>query len=163
MNPLEPRPLNATDFTDYGEVIEIEGHDPVMINQGTTERFDRLAPIDVHNHDGKASVSIFRAQPRALPLELAMMERHPLGSQAFMPLSNHPFLVVVGHDAGGKPGRLEAFLTNGVQGVSYARNVWHHPVLALGGVREFVVIDRTGPGSNLEEHYFSGDPVVLKA
>ena len=84
-----------------------------------------------------------------------MMERHPLGSQAFLPLSRRPFLVVVAPDEGGVPGQPVAFVTAPGQGVNYARNVWHHPLIALGETADFVVVDRGGPGDNLQEHVFA--------
>jgi ureidoglycolate lyase len=160
---LKPITLTAEAFAPFGEVIETSGHAPDLINEGTTERFDALARLDIAANGGGAILSIFRAQPRQFPLALKMMERHPLGSQAFMPLSADPFLVVVAEDQDGRPGPPEAFITNGAQGVNYRRNIWHHPVLALSGRRDFLVADRAGPGTNLEEYYFPGAPVMLDA
>ena len=144
---LEPR-----SFASFGEVIEAGAasrHFP--INGGTTERFHDLAAIDP-GPGGRAMVSIFRGQPRTLPFRVEMMERHPLASQAFVPLSGRPYLVLVA-PAGPAPGAedLRLFLAGGHQGVNYAPGVWHHPLLALGEESDFLVIDRDGPGPNCDE------------
>lgn len=149
---LVPRPLEREAFAPFGEVIEAS--DAVRhftINAGNTERYHDLANIEP-GPDGRAIVSIFRGQPRQLPLAVTMMERHPLGSQAFMPLSGRPYLVVVA-PAGPAPQveDLRVFLARGDQGVNYAPGVWHHPLLALGEVSDFLVIDRSGPGDNCDE------------
>ncbi|MNL70724.1 Ureidoglycolate lyase [compost metagenome] len=91
-----------------------------------------------------------------------MMERHPLGSQSFSPLSGRPFLVAVSPDEGGRPGRPLVFLARGDQGVNYGRNVWHHPLMAIGAVSDFLVVDRDGPGNNLEEFFFETPFTILE-
>lgn len=155
MRNLEVAPLTAAVFAPFGDVIETQGRDHYTINEGTTERYHDLANIDVGEGDGQPLVSIFQATPRPVPITIKMMERHPLGSQAFMPLSVQPYLVVVaGPGDEVDAGTLKAFITNGRQGVNYAKNTWHHPVLALSEVCDFLVIDRGGPGDNLQEYYF---------
>ena len=154
MNGLQllPRPLERAAFAPFGEVIEAgEAVPHFAINAGNTERYHDLAKIEP-GPDGRAIVSIFRAQPRQLPFTVTMMERHPLASQAFMPLSGRPYLVVVA-PAGPAPKAcdLRVFLARGDQGVNYAPGVWHHPLLALGKVSDFLVIDRSGPGANCDE------------
>jgi len=151
MRTLRPEPLSAAAFAPFGDVVELAGARQIPINEGTTIRFHDLAGVDVLAEGGRTLINLFRAQPREEPVLLSLMERHPLGSQAFLPLSEAPYLVVVAQDEGGRPGELRAFVTNGWQGVNYARNVWHHPLLALGAVRDFIVIDRGGAGANLEE------------
>ncbi|GAB2181701.1 ureidoglycolate lyase [Denitratisoma sp. agr-D3] len=149
---LLPQALTAEAFAPYGDVIQCEGARHFPINGGTTERFHDLARI-APGADGRAIVSIFRGQARDLPLTLTMVERHPLGSQAFMPLAGRPYLVVVA-DAGevpDRPGALHAFLARGDQGVNYAPGVWHHPLLALQEESDFLVIDRQGEGNNCDE------------
>jgi len=146
---LTPAPLTAEAFRPYGEVLETTGGSQLDVNQGTATRFDDLATIDVAAAGGRPRLSIFRAAPRALPLELRLVERHPLGSQAFVPLSGDPFLVVVAATA--EPAALRAFVTAPGQGVNYARGVWHHPLIAHGREADFLVIDRGGAGDNLEE------------
>ncbi|MCJ0763862.1 ureidoglycolate lyase [Variovorax terrae] len=151
MKLLQPRPLTREAFAPFGQVIELEGATQFAINGGTTQRFHDLARVDTLAEGGRPLISLFRAQPRAQPVRLTLMERHPLGSQAFLPLSAQPYLVVVAPDHGGRPGPLQAFVTCGWQGVNYDRNVWHHPLLALEAVCDFIVVDRGGEGCNLEE------------
>jgi len=147
--------LNEVAFAPFGEVIEARNsvkHFP--INSGNTERFHDLMNIEL-DELGHAIVSIFRGLPRDLPFEIKMMERHPLGSQAFIPLNGRPYLVVVapaGEILGIKDIRL--FFAQGHQGVNYRRGVWHHPLLALGETSDFLVIDRAGSGVNCEEFFF---------
>lgn len=151
MRTLRPERLTRAAFAPFGDVIELADAKQIPINAGTTTRFHDLAKVDVLAEDGRALINVFRAQPRDEPVLLSLMERHPLGSQAFLPLSDAPYLVVVAEDDGGRPGALRAFISHGWQGVNYARNVWHHPLLALGGVSDFIVVDRGGAGANLEE------------
>jgi ureidoglycolate lyase len=151
---LVAEPLTATAFAEFGEVVEARG-DTGLINSGTTQYFADLATIDVAAEGGRPCVNIYRTTPWPLPLPIRMLERHPLGSQLFMPLSGERMLVVVA-PAGAVPdrGAVRAFVTNGHQGVNYRRGTWHHPLIALGGTGEFLVIDRAGPGSNCDEFQF---------
>lgn len=149
---LAPRPLEREAFAPFGEVIEAsDAAQHFTINDGNTERYHDLANIEP-GADGRAIISIFRGQPRQLPFKVEMMERHPLGSQAFVPLSGRAYLVVVA-PAGPAPQveDLRVFLARGDQGVNYAPGVWHHPLLALDEVSDFLVIDRSGPGDNCDE------------
>ncbi|MBS0345437.1 MAG: ureidoglycolate lyase [Proteobacteria bacterium] len=149
---LSPQPLTREAFAPFGEVIEAS--DAVRhftINAGNTERYHDLAQIEA-GPDGKVIVSIFRGQPRTLPFSVEMMERHPLASQAFIPMSGKPYLVVVA-SAGAAPKAedLRVFLASGEQGVNYATGVWHHPLLALETVCDFLVVDRSGNAPNCDE------------
>ncbi|MFD0916425.1 ureidoglycolate lyase [Pseudahrensia aquimaris] len=146
---LVAKPLTREAFSPYGNVIETDGADSFAINNGTTERFHALAQAE--SVDGEVILSIFRGQPFSMPLTITMMERHPLGSQAFVPMQNRPWIVVVAPDAGGAPGKPNAFIAQGDQGVQYSRNVWHHPLISLEEVSDFLVMDRAGAGDNLEE------------
>lgn len=143
--------LTRNAFAPFGQVIEAsDAAQHFTINDGNTERYHDLAHIDP-GPQGGAIVSIFRGLPRALPFEITMMERHPLGSQAFMPLSSRPYLVAVA--AAGEAPTIEqvrVFLCQSQQGVNYAAGVWHHPLLALEAVSDFLVIDRSGPGENCD-------------
>jgi ureidoglycolate lyase len=153
---INPENLTKKNFAPFGEVIETAGAEPILINEGTTERFHDLAKIDVETEGGYTLINIFRGQPRALPIEIKMMERHPIGSQAFIPLQNRPYIIVVapiGEDV--NPTNLHAFLANGNQGVNYKRNLWHHPLLTLEKNHNFLVIDRGGPKKNCEELWFT--------
>lgn len=149
---LVPEPLTREGFAPFGDVIEAS--DAVRhftINAGNTERYHDLATVEP-GPDGRVIVSIFRGQPRQLPFKVEMMERHPLGSQAFVPMADWSYLVVVA-PAGESPRveDLRVFLARGDQGVNYAPGVWHHPLLALDAVSDFLVIDRSGPGNNCDE------------
>ena len=149
--------LTKAAFAPFGNVIETHGAELRIINGGSTERFHDLMEIDVSPEGGKPIVSIFRGQPFAVPVSIKMVERHPLGSQAFIPMGRFPFLLVVAQDSNGAPKTPRAFLATGGQGVNYARNVWHHPLLSLETVCDFLVIDRSGPGDNLQEHFYAGE------
>jgi len=150
-NTLAIEPLTRDAFAPFGDVIELAGAQQVPINLGTTIRFHDLARIDVADEGGRPLVNVFRGEPRALPFEVTMMERHPLGSQAFVPLAHRPYLIVVAPAGELAPERIRAFVTRGWQGVNYAKGVWHHPLLALGDVSDFLVVDRGGAGLNLHE------------
>jgi ureidoglycolate lyase len=159
---LKAEPLTAEVFAPFGDVIQTAGRAPRMINEGTCERFDDLASVDVLANGGRPLMSIFKAAPRPLPFAVRVLERHPLSSQAFYPLDGVPFLVVVADDGdAGTPwsNRIRAFRAAGDQGVSYRRNTWHHPLLAIGQTSHFLVVDRGGPGDNCDE--VAVDPVVL--
>ncbi|PLZ04099.1 ureidoglycolate lyase [Burkholderia sp. WAC0059] len=151
MNRLAIEPLTRAAFAPFGDVIELDGAAHMAINEGTTIRYHDLARIDVADEDGRALVNVFRGQPRALPFEVKMLERHPLGSQAFVPLGTRPYLVVVAPAGALDPAAIRAFVTRGWQGVNYAKGVWHHPLIALEDVSDFLVVDRGGAGQNLNE------------
>lgn len=150
---LKVEPLTPASFAPFGEVISTAtARDEYKINLGTTTRFHDISRVDVGDEDGAPIISIFRGTPRPMPIEIKMMERHPLGSQAFVPLSGQKFLIVVAE--GSDPPALEdlrAFISDGTQGVTYAKNVWHHPLLVLEPESDFLIVDRSGPGNNLNE------------
>jgi ureidoglycolate lyase len=147
--PLRVETLTREAFAPFGDVIEAaSAAQTYAINAGTTTRFHDLARIDADRDGGRPVLSLFRAQPRALPFAITLLERHPLGSQAFVPLSQRPYLVVVAEDPVGTP---RAFLARDGQGVNYRAGTWHHPLLALDEVSDFLVIDRAGPGNNCDE------------
>ena len=150
MRLLRPVPLTREGFRPFGDVIEMEGAAHYTINQGFTERFNDLSFVDVGPEGGTTNVSLFLGQPRPSPIAIKLMERHPLGSQAFVPLEDRPWLVLVAEDVH-EFGSYRAFTATGRQGVNYARNVWHHPLLVLDADSRFLIIDRKGPGNNLEE------------
>jgi ureidoglycolate lyase len=147
---LQTEPLTREAFRLFGDVIEIDGAQHYPINQGYAERYHDLAKVDCLNEGGEPIVSIFHGRPRPMPITIELMERHPLGSQAFYALQLRDWLVVVAEDAR-VPASYRAFRATGRQGVNYARNVWHHPLLVLEDDAQFLIIDRKGPGNNLEE------------
>ena len=152
MQSLPVQRLTRAAFAPYGEVIDSDGAASFAINAGRAQRFHALAEVDALAENGRGVISIFRTEPVQLPLDLGLLERHRLGSQAFMPLNGQRFLVVVAPDAaGGQPGVPVAFLTNGQQGVSFRRGTWHHPLLALQARCDFLVVDRDGAVIDCEE------------
>lgn len=147
-------PLSSEAFAPFGQVIDTRDAQHFPINKGRTERFHDLARVELGGVHPRPLISIFRGQPAALPLELDLVERHPLGSQAFYPLSEASWLVIVAEDDGGMPTRLRAFRPASGQGVNIAMNVWHGVLTPLLRESDFLVVDRGGEGTNLEEHVF---------
>ncbi len=147
---VRARPLTAEAFAPFGDVLAAEGPHDWLINEGRCARFHDRARLEFSG--GRAGISVFRAEGCGLPWDVGLLERHPLGSQAFLPLSSAPFLVVVAPDEGGVPGRPVAFVTRPGQGVNYHRGVWHGVLTPLGDTAVFAVVDRIGEGANLEEH-----------
>lgn len=149
---LKLRPLTAEAFAPFGDVIEVSGAVDKYINQGKCARYHDRAHLDFH--EGRAGISVFQSQAFDLPIKLEMVERHPDGSQAFLPLSDKPFVVVVAPDNAGVPGEPVAFITAPGQGVNYHRNTWHGVLTPLHPPGLFAVVDRIGNGPNLEEYWF---------
>ncbi|MCL4108755.1 UNVERIFIED_CONTAM: hypothetical protein GTU68_049096, partial [Idotea baltica] len=148
------KPLTAEAFYPFGDVIEVAGTPDKIINQGLCARFNDLARLDF-GPDGRAGLSLFNAQLRHFPYVLDLMERHPDGSQAFVPMSADGFLVTVAEDKGGEPGDPQAFLTQPGQAINILRNTWHGVLTPLAGNGLFTVIDRIGDTPNLQEHWFA--------
>lgn len=142
-------PLTPEAFASFGDVIRLRSAPDRVINGGLCGRHHDLARLDIL--EGRAGISLFDAAPRALPYRLDLMERHPLGSQAFLPMSLTSFLVTVAEDEGGAPGRPRAFLTAPGDGVNIGRGVWHGVLTPLEAPGLFAVVDRIGDGANLEE------------
>lgn len=155
---ITTEPLTPAAFAPFGDVLEAIGAADKIINQGLCGRFHDRAVLDFGN--GRAGISLFQSQTRVLPLKLDMVERHPEGSQAFLPLSLDPFLVIVAPNAAGQPGRPRAFVTRPGQGVNYHRGVWHGVLTPLHAPGLFAVVDRIGEGTNLEEYWFDTPYVV---
>lgn len=154
---LAAAPLTAEAFRAFGDVVEVAG-DFRIINDGKCRRYHDLAGLDIK--DGAAGVSLFQSDVRALPYVCNLLERHPLGSQCFLPMNGSEYLVIVAPDEGGLPGRPEAYLANPTQGVNYHRNVWHGVLAPVSGGGLFAVVDRIGTGANLEEHHLA-EPYMI--
>ena len=154
-------PLTREAFAPFGQVIEMAGAHHYPINAGMTERYHDLARIELGGVHPRPMISLFRGQPYALPLTLKMVERHPLGSQAFYPLSDRPFLVIVASDDHDRPGAPRAFSTAPGQGVNIAMNTWHGVLTPLEAEADFLVVDRGGDGNNLEEFFFDEPYTVV--
>ncbi len=154
-------PMSAEAFVPFGDVLDCRGAPDKLINQGLCGRYHDRATLDFG--DGRAGISLFKADVRTLPLVLEMVERHPDGSQAFLPMSFDPFLVIVAPDAGGRPGTPRAFLTEEGQGINFHRGTWHGVLTPLHEPGLFAVVDRIGDGLNLEEHWFQAPFLVEPA
>ena len=151
-------PMNADAFAPFGDLLEAKGMPDKMINQGLCGRFHDRARMDFS--DGRAGISIFHAEKRDLPLKLDLVERHPDGSQAFVPMSHQPFLVVVAEDQNGTPQNIRAFLTEAGQAINIHRGVWHGVLTPLYDPGLFAVIDRIGEGPNLEEYWLPDEVII---
>jgi ureidoglycolate lyase len=150
--------LTRESFAPFGELITLDDAEHFPINQGSTERFHALSQVDVGDEGGKPIISLFRGQAFFLPFQLRVMERHPLGSQSFIPITNNStnqYLVIVAPaECQTKEEimqKLNAFLVKGFRGVTYAKGVWHHPLISLDQEQDFIVVDRKGPGNNCDE------------
>lgn len=163
MKSVAIEPLTREAYAPFGQVIEMEGAHHYPINGGMTERFHDLAKVELGGVHARPLVSIARGQPYELPLTLKMVERHPLGSQAFYPLSPQPFLSIVALDEGGVPGTPRAFRTAPGQGINMVMNCWHAVLTPLGAVSDFLIIDRGGEGNNLEEFLFDEPYLIVEA
>jgi ureidoglycolate lyase len=152
------QPMDAASFASFGDVLTLKSKPDKMINQDMCGRHHDLAKLDFT--DGQAGISLFDAVPRQLPYTLDMMERHPLGSQAFIPLHEHSFLVIVASDMGGKPGEPLAFLTAPRTGINIYKNTWHGVLTPLQAPGMFAVIDRIGNGKNLEEYWLDEEYII---
>ncbi|MBU2677145.1 MAG: ureidoglycolate lyase [Gammaproteobacteria bacterium] len=160
---LEPEPLTAERFAPYGDVIEAAVNPSGAMNAARFERFDDLCAVDIAK-GGHLSMSVARCRtPTALPLRIDTVERHPLGSQAFVPLQRCRMVIVVAPPGESlDAGDLRAFVTNGKQGFNYHRGTWHMPLIAFEAGQEFLVVDRGGSEPNCEE-YTLDDVVMLEA
>lgn len=155
MRLIRPEPLSAEAFAPFGDVLDASG-DFRLINAGLCKRHHDRARLDFG--DARAGISIFLAEPRTLPYSLDLIERHPEGSQAFLPMTQAPFLVIV---ATGPQATPRAFLTNGAQGINLHRGTWHGVLTPLRAPGLFAVVDRIGPTPNLEEHRYTAPWTVL--
>jgi ureidoglycolate lyase len=160
---ITTEPLTREAFAPFGQVIETAGANHYPINAGRAERFHDLARVELAGVHARALISIFRGQNTALPYTFDLVERHPLGSQAFYPLSANPFLVIAAPDEGGTPGTPRAFLTAPGQGINIAINTWHGVLTPLVETSEFLIVDRGGDGNNLEEFRFEAPWTVVTA
>ncbi len=156
---IKVRPVSAEEFAPFGELLAARDAPTRMINAGRCERHHALATVE--RGGGEAIISIFRSEPVSLPYRCALLERHPLGSQAFMPLGADPWLSVVAPDEGGRPGAPIAFLVPAGMGVNLRAGVWHGVLTPLDRAADFLVVDREGAGVNLEEVAIS--PVTIEA
>lgn len=162
MREIRTEPLTSEAFAPFGDVLSATGAPDKIINQGFCGRFHDRARLDF-GPDARAGISVFKAIPRQFPYLLDMVERHPDGSQAFVPMSADPFLIITATDENGTPGRPRAFVSDGSQAINFHRNTWHGVLTPLSEPGLFAVIDRIGQTPNLEEHWFTEPFTILPA
>jgi ureidoglycolate lyase len=159
MKKLVVEKLTKDAFSPFGEVVELDGAEGKLVNAGTALSYPDLARVDV-GEGGRTSVNFIRASPQGMPLRVSALERHPLGSQTFLPLRALPFMIIVAAPGPFDPKTVRAFVTHGWQGINYRKGVWHHALICLGAESEFIVIDRAGEGVNYDEVTFN-EPFLL--
>ena len=152
---LKVLPLTREAFAPYGDVIEREGHESYFINNGMAERFHALARVEVKDDEACPVISLVKSKKFNLPRMVDHVEHHPLGSQAFLPIDKTPFVVVVAKAGEAPtPDQLQAFVTNGQQGINYHAGTWHHVLLTPYAAVDFLCVDRAGDGNNCIDHFF---------
>ena len=159
---IKPKKITSKNFKKYGELISTKKIEPININNGYAKRFNNLCKINTSLKKGTTIVSIFSAKKRKFPMRIDMMEKHPLGSQAFIPMDETKFLVFVA-PKGKKPNikKIESFIVPKQTGVNYKPGTWHFPLISTKNMN-FLVIDRKGKGSNLIIHKFENEKISLK-
>ena len=158
---IMPKTLTRENFATFGDVIEVNDKAKnFSINDGFTQRYHDLAKVDVTEEDGRTLINIFRSTPLEQPVNIKMMERHPLSSQAFIPMGQQPYLVVVAPKGELDITKIEVFLASSNQGVNYHKGTWHHYCLALHQVSDFIVVDRGGAGDNCDVINLDGSLVI---
>lgn len=144
-------PLSSDVFATFGDVIEITNSNKIIpINDGLANRHHDLAKVDVDAQDGHAIISIIDTKSTPLPLSVSVMERHPIGSQAFIPIGNRPYIVLVAPAGDFDHQNLQGFLAQPHQGINYAKGTWHHACISIDDSNQFLVIDRGGQGDNCD-------------
>ena len=159
---INPKPITKENFSNFGDMITTNDIKPLEINNGYAKRFDGIANVDTSQDNGKTIISIFSALKRSFPMKIYMMEKHPLGSQAFVPMKETTFLVFVA-PKGNKPNlnKVEAFIVPPGIGVNYNPGTWHFPLISTENMN-FLVIDRKGSGDNLVIENLDKEEIVLK-
>ena len=159
---IKPIKITRSNFSVYGDLISIEGVDPININAGYAKRFDDLADLNTSKKEGKAIVSIFSSLKRTFPMKIDMMEKHPLGSQAFIPMEDTKFFVFVA-PKGNKPNinKIKSFIVPKQTGINYKAGIWHFPLISIKNMN-FLIVDRKGKGNNLVIHKFKKDKIYFK-
>lgn len=151
-------PITNKDFSPFGDLIELGSVEPKLINEGHCKRYSDLAKFDIYN--GETGISLFHANIRQLPYQLTLLERHPLGSQTFIPMDGSTFMLIVAQDKNDEPENPKAFLIGSNQGINIHRNVWHGVLTPLSGSGLFTVVDYVGDRENLEEFRLA-EPIMI--
>ena len=159
---IKPIPMTKENFSKFGDMISTENIKPIEINNGYANRFDDIAKIDTANNNGETTISIFSALKRSFPMKIDMMEKHPLGTQAFIPMKETTFLTLVAPE--GKKlemDKIESFIVPKGKGVNYKTGIWHFPLISTEDM-DFLVVDRKGPGENLIVENIDQEEILLK-
>ena len=159
---IKPKPITKENFSKFGDMITTKNIKPIEINNGYAKRFDNIAKLDTSNENGETTISIFSALKRSFPMKIDMMEKHPLGSQAFIPMKETTFLTLVAPE-GKKPDleKIESFIIPNGIGVNYNTGVWHFPLISTEDM-DFLVVDRKGSGDNLIIENLEKEDISLK-
>ena len=159
---IKPKKITKENFAKFGDVISTQDIKPMDINNGYAKRFDNLADINTSNNNATASMSIFSALKRSFPMKIDMMEKHPLGSQAFIPMKETNFISFVS-PSGDKPdiSKIESFVVSPGIGINYKPNIWHFPLISTENMN-FLVVDRKGAGDNLIIYNFEKEKIILE-
>ncbi len=159
---IEPKLITKENFSKFGDMITTENIKPLEINNGYAKRFDDIAKIDTSNKNGETTISIFSALKRSFPMKIDMMEKHPLGSQAFIPMKQTTFLTLVAPEGERlEIDKIESFVVPKGKGVNYKTGIWHFPLIATEDM-DFLVVDRKGSGENLIIENLNQEEVLLK-
>ena len=158
---IKPVKISRSNFSSYGDLISTDDINPMNINDGYAKRFDNLANLDTSKDSGKTIVSIFSALKRTFPMKIHMMEKHPLGTQAFIPMKETTFLAFVA-PSGESPeiDKIQSFIIPPKMGINYKPGIWHFPLISTENIN-FLVIDRKGSGDNLIIHKFEKEKIIL--
>ena len=159
---IKPKKITRKNFQKFGDLISVKKKKSININNGYAKRFDNLCRINTASKKGKTIMSIFSAKKRKFPMNIKMMEKHPLGSQAFVPMNETTFLVFVA-PKGKRPNtkKIESFIVPKQTGINYKPGIWHFPLISSKNMN-FLVIDRKGIGNNLVIHNFKNEKISLK-
>ena len=159
---IKNKKINGKNFKKFGDLISTRKRRPIKINNGYANRYDNLCKINTSTKNGNTIVSIFSAKKREFPMNIRMMEKHPLGSQAFIPMKESTFLIFVA-PRGEKPNvkKIESFIVPKQTGVNYKPGIWHFPLISKKKMN-FLVVDRKGKGNNLVIHNFKKEKIILK-
>ena len=159
---ITPTQITKENFSKFGDMITTENIKPLEINNGYAKRFDEIAKLDTSSENGETTISIFSALKRSFPMKIDMMEKHPLGSQAFIPMKETTFLTLVAPE-GAKPKieKIESFIVPQGNGVNYKAGVWHFPLISTEDM-DFLVVDRKGSGDNLVIENLEKEEIILK-
>ena len=158
---VKPKPITKQNFKKFGDMISTEDIKPLEINNGFAKRYDGIAKLDTKKDNGESTISIFSALKRSFPMKIDMMEKHPLSSQAFVPMKETIFLSFVA-PPGDVPeiNKIQSFIIPPKMGVNYNPGIWHFPLISTEDTN-FLVIDRKGSGDNLVIHKFEKEEIVL--